>query len=207
MGGAAVAEEALGLGIGVLAERLDPGRGRRRRGGRGQSLRDRTGDGRRGRRRRSAQFRGRPRRSGGGRPRRPHSCAGRCTGPTAAAIRLAPRAEPLHRGDRRFDHAAEARPSSRHGRRRSRPASRSASRTGAQSAVRMPSARPGRSVTMRVGLRARVVGPGRGQRRAPSAEWTWWTVTSAAPGRHRLDRAAAILGDRVAVVVRARGRH
>ena len=55
----------------------------------------------------------------------------------------------------------------------------------------------------RVGMRAGVVGPGRVGIDARPAEWTWWTVTKARARRDRLDRAAAILGDRVAVVVRA----
>ena len=82
------------------------------------------------------------------------------------------------------------------------PASRSANSTGAQSAVRIPSSRPGRSVTIASALRPLVVRHGAvdvdriarmhlEHRRQLGAR------------QHRRDRAPAVLGDRVAVVVAA----
>ena len=66
----------------------------------------------------------------------------------------------------------------------------------------MPSSSPGRSVTIASACGRSSCGHGRSTVTA-SAEWTWCTVASSAPGKHRGDRAAPVLVDRLAVVAAA----
>ena len=113
-------------------------------------------------------------------------------GPTAARDPAALGAEPLHLRDRRLDHAAErALPAGMGGADHARLAVGEQDRraVGGEDAER----EAGPVGDHRVGAAA-------GHRRArarstsiASAEWTWWTVTSLAPGRDRFDRAPAVL--------------
>ena len=115
---------------------------------------------------------------------------------------LAACARALHRFDRRIGHAGER--SAPPGMSRAdHPAASSANRTGAQSAVRMPSSKPGRSVTMasaggrsscgQGALGDRPLRPNGPGERSPARR-------RAAP---RAIGAPAVLGDRVAVVAAA----
>ena len=114
---------------------------------------------------------------------------------------VAPRAELLHRRDRRVGTPASA-PRQPAWAAPTTPASASASSTGAQSAVRMPSSRSGRSVTIASACGRSSCGHGCSTV-TTSAEWTWCTVASSAPGSTAAIARRAILGDRVAVVAAA----
>ena len=160
MGGAAVAEEAVGIGIGVEAERLGAGHAGFGEAGEDIGFEVELVMALAARREEALVAPAPPRRSGGGRRRPPRRLCARSPGRSRrrSGSRSAPRSSiaatvaSITPPSAPFQPAWAA-PIT--------PASRSASRTGVQSAVRMPSARPGRSVTIASAWRAGVVGPGR----------------------------------------------
>ena len=116
-------------------------------------------------------------------------------GPTAASMPLAPRAELLHRLDGRVGHAGErAAPAGMGG--ADHPAFGSANSTGAQSAVRMPSSRSGRSVTIASACGRSSCGQAaRHRRHRPNGPGGRWRVrrpgSSAAIARRRFSAIAS----------------
>ena len=202
MGGAAKAVEAIRVGIGVEARARRSPRSRRHAGDARHSPEGRNGACRPETARRSGRSRHPARGNVRGSPRRPRSWPGRCTGrsrrecgrrdaPSSSIAAIVASVTPA-RAPRQPACAAPM-----------TPASASANSTGAQSAVRMPSSRSGRSVTMASACGPLVLRPGMLDIDDTRANGSGARSPARRTGQNRGDRAAAIFVDRRAVVAAA----